>query len=93
MRTGLHDPSAVHDENAVRILHGGDTLGDDDLCGIRKLILKCLTDQGIGVFVSTAEVESSRIRIFGSLKSSRNTETLLLAAGDVRSSLLDVVVS
>ena len=51
MRTGLHDPSAVHDENAVRILHRGDTLGDDDLCGIRKLILKCLTDQGIGLCV------------------------------------------
>ena len=28
-----------------------DTLGDDDLCGVRKLMFKCLTDQGISLCI------------------------------------------
>ena len=43
--------------------------------------------------VSTALVESSRMRIFGFFSSARrDAEALLLAAGDVRAALLDVGV-
>ena len=51
MGSGFHDPPAIHDEDAVCVLNRGDTLGDDDLCGVRKLMLKCLTDQGISLCI------------------------------------------
>lgn len=44
------------------------------------------------VFVSTALVESSRIRIFGFFSSARNTKPLALTAGNVRTALGNVCI-
>ena len=45
----LNNTSAVHDQNEICILHGRNTLGNDDLSGIRQFLAECLTDQGIGL--------------------------------------------
>ena len=45
----LNNTSAVQNQDKIRILHGGNTLCDDDLGGIRKLLTECLADEGIGL--------------------------------------------
>lgn len=52
-----HDLSAVHHQDLVGVLDGGDPLGDDELGGIRDLLQKRLAIRA-SVLVSTAEVES-----------------------------------
>ena len=92
MGSGFHDPPAIHDEDAVCILNRGNTLGDDDLCGVRKLMFKCLTDQGISLCIDCGSrvVRDEALRFLSDR--SRDAETLFLAAGDVRSALFDIGV-
>ena len=52
-------------QGSVCILYRRNTLGNDQLGRIRNLLTKCLLIRA-SVLVSTALVESSRIRIFGS---------------------------
>ena len=58
------DLAVFHEDDDIGFLDGSDTLGNDQLGGAGDLIPEGLTDQGIGTG-STAEVESSRIRILG----------------------------
>ena len=53
------DGAVVHDDYEVRILHGGDALGNDDLGRLGDEALEARADERASVRVSTALVESS----------------------------------
>ena len=38
------DLSVLQYQNLIRLLNGGDPLGDDDLCGILEIMVKTLPD-------------------------------------------------
>ena len=88
---GIHR-AAVHDDDAVRVLYGGDALGNDELCrfGIYR---RSAWRISASVRVSTALVESSRTRILGFFQQrAGNAQALLLPAGDIGAALLDMGV-
>ncbi len=63
-----HEPFRLpHDNDLICFLHRGDPLGNDDLRHIRKALLNPLRIP-VSVAVSTALVESSRIKILGRFK-------------------------
>ena len=56
---GIHR-AAVHDDDAVRVLYGGDALGNDDLCRFGYCLLYTSTASGIGL--TRVEIERSGLR-------------------------------
>ena len=66
----FHHAVVQHDDD-VRVLHGGDPLGDDELGGVREFPAGTPDGSWRRCAVSTAEVESSRIRILGFFSSAR----------------------
>ena len=46
------DLAAVHDNDHIRILHGGDPLGDNQLCGSGQLFAEGFPDQGVGLGIN-----------------------------------------
>ena len=90
MRAGRHDAAMVHDENHVGFLHGGHTLGDDDLRGVGNLMMECGANQliGFGVDRGRGIVENKDLRLFQ--QRTRNAQTLALTAGNVGTALFDV---
>ena len=83
------DASAFHEDDPVRILDAGHTLGDDDLGGLRNELSEAFADQGVGTGINGAGgvVQDQNL---GLLKQcSCDTQTLLLAAGNVGTALLD----
>ena len=65
------DAAAVHHDDAVRVLHRGHALGDDDLCGLGDKLTEALGGSSASVWVSTALVESSKISTLGFFSSAR----------------------
>ena len=47
MRAEAVDAAVVQDDDQVRILHGRDTLRNDDLGRFRNFSGKCLPDEGV----------------------------------------------
>ena len=90
MRAGRHDAAMIHDENHVGFLHGGHTLGDDDLRGVGNLMMECGANQliGFGVDRGRGIVENKDLRLFQ--QRTRNAQTLALTAGNVGTALFDV---
>ena len=60
-------PAVLQDKNLVCVEYRGDALGNDDLGGVRKAFASP-SRIFASVAVSTALVESSRIRTLGLLK-------------------------
>ena len=83
------DAAAVHDDDAVGILNRGNTLGNDDLGGIRDELAEALADQGVGPGVHSGSgiVEDQDLGLLQ--KGPGDAQPLLLAAGDVAAALLD----
>ena len=86
------DRAAVQDENQVCILDGGDALGDDELRRLRDLGAQRSADLRVGFRIDGGGriVEDQDLRLFQ--QRPRDTQPLLLSAGDVRAALLDVGV-
>ena len=74
------DLALFHYDDAIRILHAGDTLGDDQLRRIRDLLPKCPSDLGIrrGVDRAGTVVKDQDLRFLQ--QRSRNTKPLFLSA-------------
>ena len=44
MGSVTNDLSVLQYQNLIRLLNGGDSLGDDDLCGILEIMVETLPD-------------------------------------------------
>ena len=89
MGADVRDAAAVHDEDAVGVLDGGDALRDDDLRGLRDEVAEALTNQGVGLRVDRGGgvVEDEHLRLLQ--HRTGDAETLLLTTGDVGTALGD----
>ena len=58
------DLSVLQYQNLVRLLNGGDPLGDDDLCGILEIMIETLPDLRLRRRVNSAGgvVEDQNLR-------------------------------
>ena len=83
------DAPAIHYDNAVGILYGGNALSDDDLRSLRDKFTKALADQRIRTRIHSTGgiVQDQHLRLFQ--QCTRNAKTLLLAARDIGAALLD----
>ena len=86
------DPAFIQNKNTVGILYAGYTLGNDQLCRVWNLIPEGPTDICVGRCVDGARavVEDQDLRLFQ--QGAGNAQTLLLTAGYIASSLLNVGV-
>ena len=89
MRADRTDLAAVQYNNHIRILHGGDSLRDDELCRSGQLFTESLADQrvGVGIDCGGRVVQNQNLWLFQ--QGARNAQTLLLTAGDVCAALFD----
>ena len=87
----VHRP-VVHDNDPVAVLHRGNSLRDDELCGIGHVFRKPLPDLCIRrrIYRTGRIIKNQNLRILQ--QRSRNAEPLLLSAGDIRASLLNIGV-
>ena len=90
MGAGFQNPSAVHNDNHIRVLDGGNPLGDNQLGGAGDFLPEGLADHGIGVGVhgGGGVVQNQDFRLFQ--QGPGDAQPLLLAAGDIGAALLDV---
>ena len=60
------DPTAVHNQNQVRIPYGGRPLGDDDLCRAAQFACKCLPDFRVrgGVYGAGGVIQNQDLGLF-----------------------------
>ena len=88
----LDNASAVHDQNEICVLHGRNTLGNDDLGGVRQFLAEGYADQriGLGIYRGGRIIQDQNTRFFQ--KCSRDTQALLLSAGYVGTAALNVSV-
>ena len=79
--------TVIQYDDLIRVHNGADALSDDDSCGIGELLRDTASDCFIGSVVESREgvVEDQDLRL-GSDRS-RDTESLLLTAGEVRAAL------
>ena len=84
------DAPPVHDDDPIRILHGGDALGNDDLRGFRNVGMQALTDQRIRFCVHGAGgvVQNEDLGMLE--QGPGNAQPLLLPAGHIGAALFDV---
>ena len=92
MRAHVRDAAVIHHENEIGVLHGRDALGNDDLRRLGNVGAEALADQRVGARVDRTGrvVEDQNFGLFE--QRAGNAQALLLAAGDVRTALLDVGV-
>ena len=85
-----HDSAAVHDQNQVALLHGGDALGNNDFGGFGNFTGQGLPDGGVGASIHGGGrvVQNQNLRLFQ--QGTGNAQPLLLTAGDVGAALLNV---
>ena len=86
------DLSVIHDNDFVGVFHGRDALCDDDFCCLRDFSQEGPLNQCIGLSVHcTGGVIHNKYFWFFK-QSPGDTETLLLAAGNIASALLNICV-
>ena len=83
------DTAALHQNDTVGILDAGHTLSDDDLGGFRNEFAEAFADQriGAGIHRTGGIIQNEDFRLFQ--KGARNTQTLLLTAGNIGTALFD----
>ena len=54
MGTDAVDAALVHDDDAVRLLNGGDPLRHNDLGGLRQVVCQRLPDHGVSLGIHGA---------------------------------------
>lgn len=76
MSSDAVDLTVIHNDDAIRILHTGDTLGDDEFRRSRDLLQERLTDLCVGgcIYGAGAVVENQDLRFLQ--EGSGDTETL-----------------
>ena len=84
--------SVLHDNDAVCVLHTGNTLCNDQLCRFRNLSQECLPDFRVGCGIDSTCTVIQNQHLWFLQQCSCDTEALFLAAGYVGSALLDVGV-
>ena len=86
------DLAVFHNNDHVRILHGGNTLGDDQLGGAGDLFPEGLPDGsvGLGVHRGGGVVQNQDLGLFQ--QGTGDAKTLLLTAGNIGAALLDLMV-
>ena len=84
------DFAALHDDDAVGVLHRGDTLRDDDLGRRGDIFAECLADERVGMGIDGARrvVKDEDLGLFE--EGARDAQALLLPARDVGTALFDV---
>ncbi len=84
--------SVVQDNDTVCILHGGNALRDNQLCGIRYFLRKCPADFCIrgGVHGAGTVVKNQDLRLFE--QRAGDAQALFLPAGNIRPALFNVRV-
>lgn len=89
MGTKSVDLAVVHNDDAVCILDTGNTLGDDQLGGIRDLFCKSTADFCVcgSIYRTGGIVQDQYLRFLQ--KSTGDTETLFLTSGNVGTALLN----
>ena len=92
MCAGRHDAAGIHHQNHVGFLHGGHALGDDDLRGVRNLVVERGTDQLVRLGIDGAGriVENQNLRLLQ--QRTGDAQALALSAGHIGTALLDVRV-
>ncbi len=92
MRAACRYLAVFHHKDEVGILHRGDTLSDDDLCGFGNELAKSRAYKSICLCIDGAcrIIEDQYLRLFE--KRTRDAETLLLTARDICAALLDFVL-
>ena len=75
--------AAVENDDLIRILHGGNTLCNDNLGRVRDFLRECLADERIrfGIDRTGRVIKNEDLRLFQ--QRTRNSESLLLNAGDI----------
>ena len=83
MRTDSLHGAAVENDDLIRILHGGNTLCNDNLGRVRDFLRECLADERIrfGIDRTGRVIKNEDLRLFQ--QRTRNAESLLLTAGDI----------
>ena len=84
--------AVVQDDDHIRVLHGGDPLGDDELGGAGDFLPEGLADHGVGAGVhgGGGVVQNEDLGLFQ--QRTGDAKPLLLTAGDVGAALLNVGV-
>ena len=77
------DLTVIHNDDPVRVLDAGNTLCDDQLGGIRDLLGKGTADPCVcgSIYRTGGVIQDQYLRLLQ--KSTGNTETLLLASGNI----------
>ena len=91
---GAHgaDHTAVQNDDHICLLHRGYALGNDNFCGAGDLLGKGATDRGVGFGVDRrgGVVQNQDLGLLQ--QRSCDTQSLLLATGDIGAALLDMGV-
>ncbi len=82
--------AVVQNDDLVRVHNGADALRDDHSCGVGKLLRDAGSDGLVGLVVECREgvVKNQDLGLGGDR--SRDTQTLLLTAGEVGTALRDL---
>ena len=83
------DAAALHDDDAIGILHGANALGDDELGRVGQIARQALADLGVGLGVDGARGVVQDQDLGATQQGTRDAKALLLAAGNVGSALLN----
>ena len=83
------DLPVIHNDDPVRILDAGNTLCDDQLGGIRDFLSKSTADPCVcgSIYCTGGVIQDQYLRLLQ--KSAGNTETLLLASGNIGAALFN----
>ena len=82
----------IHNDDTVCILHTGYTLCNDKLGRVRDFLRECLADERIrlGIYRTGRVIKNEDLRLFQ--QRTRNAESQLLTAGNIRAALLKLGV-
>ena len=83
------DLPVIHNDDPIRILDAGNTLCDDQLGGIRDLLSKSTADPCVcgSIYCTGGVIQDQYLRLLQ--KSTGDTETLLLASGNIGAALFN----
>ena len=87
MGAHVRNGAVVHNHDEIRVHHGDDSLGDDDLGGVRQTGAEGRPDAGVGggVHRAGAVIQNEHLGLFQ--KGPGDAQPLLLAAGDIDATL------
>ena len=89
MVADLCDAAALHDDDAVCVLHGADALGDDELGRVGQIACQPCANLGVGLGVDGAGGVVQDQDLGATQQGACNAQALLLTARNIRAALFD----